>query len=633
MLQPTRLFDLIEYQRDNFPQQRAFVFRNDGKETAYSTQDIIDLAEKISIGLLRAGIQPDDKIASVVVKNRPEWVALDIALLQIGAVHVPVYPTISIFDFTFIFNQAEVKMCFIGDDGTYSLQKKIETAQNDVPTLKNIFTFDMPNDERLTMNDEQPLSSSFIVNPSSFTQLFPNETQLIQEKSRLERIKQNIRPDDLATIIYTSGTTGEPKGVMLSHRNILSNMLSIIPVIPIKAGYRGLSFLPLNHIFERIVTYAYTYVGANVTYVGIDNLGGDKGDLKAVQPHFFTAVPRLLEKVYERIYNRGTELTGLKKGLFFWALHLTDDYDYGIKYRGVKKLKMYIADRLIFSKWREALGGHIKGIVVGASPCPIKILKAFSAAGIPVREGYGLTEMSPGISFNYFEDNAALLGSVGRVVDNVEVFIDTGDGNYTVGEGEILAAGENVMLGYYKNPVETAKIIRYIDGKRWLCTGDIGRLEIKNGVTFLRITDRKKELFKTSNGKYVAPAPIENKLRENFMIDQVMLVGDNRKFVSALIVPAVEALQKWCTENGISWTRLNDIVNNPTVQKKYNDIVEKYNHFFGHTEQIKAFKLVPDSWEPTKTDGSISELTPTMKLKRRVILEKYKNTIEELYKV
>lgn len=633
MPQPTRLFDLIEYQRDNFPQQRAFVFRNDGKETAYSTEDIIVLAEKISIGLLQAGVQPDDKIASVVVKNRPEWVALDIALLQIGAVHVPVYPTISIFDFTFIFNQAEVKMCFIGDDATQSVLKKIETAQKDIPTLKGIYTFDVPNGERLTINDEQPLSASFIAHRSSFTQLFPDANIIIQERARLERIKQNIHPDDLATIIYTSGTTGEPKGVMLSHRNILSNMLSIIPVIPIKAGYRGLSFLPLNHIFERIVTYAYTYVGANVTYVGIDNLGGDNGDLKSVQPHFFTAVPRLLEKVYERIYNRGSDLKGIKKVLFFWALHLTNDYEYDIRYTGLKKIKIYIADRLIFSKWREALGGHIKGIIVGASPCPIKILKAFSAAGIPVREGYGLTEMSPGVSFNYFEKNAALLGTVGRVVDNVEVRIDTTEIGYAEGEGEILAAGENVMLGYYKKPEETAKIIRYIDGKRWCCTGDIGRLDIKNGITFLRITDRKKELFKTSNGKYVAPAPIENKLRESFMIEQVMLVGDNRKFVSALIVPAVEALQKWCAENGISWTRLNDIVNNPTVQKKYNDIVEKYNHFFGHTEQIKAFKLVPDSWESIKPDGGISELTPTMKLKRRVILEKYKGTIEEMYKV
>ncbi len=616
MNQPTRLFDLIEYQRDNFPQQRAFVFRHDGHETPYSTQDIITLAEKISVGLLQAGVQPDDKIATVIVKNRPEWVALDIALLQIGAVHVPVYPTISSSDYTFIFNQAEVKMCFIGDDSTNSVYKKIKSAQKDILSLEKIFLFDV------TANP----------NTTHYSELFPDNSTIEKERSRLERIKKSIRPDDLATIIYTSGTTGEPKGVMLSHRNIMSNMLSIIPVIPIEAGLRGLSFLPLNHIFERIVTYAYTYVGANVIYVGVDNLGGDNGDLKAVQPHFFTAVPRLLEKVYERIYNRGLELTGIKKRLFFWSLSLTDDYYYGIKYTGFRKIQMQIADKFIFSKWREALGGHIRGIVVGASPCPLKILKTFSAAGVPVREGYGLTEMSPGISFNYFEDNAALLGTVGRVVDNVEVRIDSSDGNYATGEGEILATGENVMIGYFKKPEETAKIIRYIDGKRWLCTGDIGKLETKNGTTFLRITDRKKELFKTSNGKYVAPAPIENKLRESFMIEQIMLVGDNQKFVSALIVPAVEVLQKWCTENSITWTRINEIVNNPRVQKKYNDIIQKSNNFFGHTEQIKAFKLVPDSWEPTKTDGSVGELTPTMKLKRRVILEKYKGVIDEMYR-
>ena len=616
MNQPTRLFDLIEYQLENFPQQRAFVFRHEGHETSYSTQDIITLSEKISIGLLQAGIQPDDKIATVIVKNRPEWMAIDIALLQIGAVHVPVYPTISSSDYTFIFNQAEVKMCFIGDDFNKSVYKKIKAAQPDILSLKEIYDFDAGSSQ----------------DAPHYSGIFANDANIEKERDRLERIKKNIRPDDLATIIYTSGTTGEPKGVMLSHKNILSNMLSIIPVVPIATGMRGLSFLPLNHIFERIVTYSYTYVGANVIYVGTDNLGGDNGDLKAVQPHFFTAVPRLLEKVYERIYNRGLELTGIKKRLFFWSLSLTDDYYYGIKYTGFRKIQMQIADRLVFSKWRAALGGHIVGIVVGASPCPLKILKTFSAAGVPVREGYGLTEMSPGISFNYFEDNAALLGTVGRVVDNVEVRIDSSDGTYATDEGEILATGENVMMGYYKKPEETAKIIKYIDGKRWLCTGDIGKLEIKNGVTFLRITDRKKELLKTSNGKYVAPAPIENKLRESFMIEQIMLVGDNQKFVSALVVPAVEALQKWCTENGITWTRLNEIVKNPTVQKKYNEIIQKYNSFFGHTEQIKAFKLIPDTWEPVKTDGSVGELTPTLKLKRRVILEKYKTMIEEMYK-
>ncbi len=612
MKNPTRLFDFIYHQNDNYPQEKAFSYRHEGKEvSSFSTTQIIELANKVSCGLLKLGLKPGDKITSIIVKNRPEWTILDLGMMQIGVINVPVYPSISSSDYVYIFNDAEVKMCFIGDDTEGSVFKKVKIAQSSVPSLSTIYTFDKTQNIHFWEDIWQN------------TEGYQNE---------VDRIKKTVLPSDLATIIYTSGTTGQPKGVMLSHENIVSNIKATIPIVPIQAGDRGLSFLPLNHIFERVCSYAYMYAGAEVTFTGVDNLGGDNGDLKAVQPHFFTTVPRLLEKVYEKIYNKGLELRGLKRAIFFWALRLTDDYDYDKEYSGFKKFQMSIADKLVFTKWREALGGSIKGIVVAASPCPLKILKTFSAAGIPVREGYGLTETSPGISINRFDKGMARLGCVGSVLEGVEVMIDSSDGNYAENEGEILSSGLNTMMGYYNKPEETAKVIRYIDGKRWLCTGDIGKFEEQNGFKFLKITDRKKELLKTSGGKYVAPAPIENKLREDFLIEQIMVVGDNQKFVSALIVPAIDALKDWCQHHGITWTQLSEIIDNQEVVKRYSEILEKYNPNFSHVEQVKAFRLVADNWESVKADGSVGELTPTMKLKRRVILQKYKGVIDEIYK-
>lgn len=612
MNNPTRLFDFIYFQQTQFPQQKAFAFRHEGKEvSSFSTQQIIELANKVSCGLLKMGVQPGDKIATITAKNRPEWTILDLGMLQIGVINVPVYPTISSSDYEYIFNEAQVKLCFIGDDKQESITRKVQAVLSNIPSLSTIYTFDktagMPHWEEIWLNDPT-------------------------QQEEVERIKATINPTDLATIIYTSGTTGQPKGVMLSHENIASNIRSVRPIFPIKAGERVLSFLPLNHIFERVAAYAYMYIGAQVTYTGVDNLGGDEGDLKAVKPHFFTTVPRLLEKVYEKIYNKGLELTGLKRRLFFWALSLTEDYEYDKEYSGFKKIQLNIANKLIFSKWREALGGNVKGIVVGASPCPVKIARTFSAAGIPVREGYGMTETSPGIAISRFDKGQSLLGCVGPVLEGVEVLIDSSDGNYNEGEGEILSCGLNNMLGYYNKPEETAKVIKFIDGKRFMCTGDIGKLIDHNGFKILKITDRKKELFKTSGGKYVAPAPIENKFRENFLIEQIMVVGDNQKFVSAIIVPAVEALKDWCQNNNVGWSELAEVINNQDVLKKYDEIIKKYNPEFSHVEQIKAFKLVSDTWEPVKADGSSGELTPTMKLKRRVLLEKYQGIIQEIYK-
>jgi long-chain acyl-CoA synthetase len=611
MKKPTRIFDFIYWQQAHFPQQKAFAYRHNGAEVAsFSTEEIIEQANQVSQGLLAMGLKPGDKVASIIVKNRPEWVILDIGMMQIGVINVPVYPTISAFEYEYIFNESAVKYCFIGDDERGSLMTKLNRVKDAIPSLSNIYTFDKTE------------------GVSFWRDIFKNDKKLQEE---VDRIKNTIRPDDLATIIYTSGTTGQPKGVMLSHHNLVSNIMSIMPIIPILAGERGLSFLPLNHIFEKAVTYAYIYVGANVTHTGTENLGGENGDLKVVKPHFFVTVPRLLEKVYEKIYNKGLELRGLKRTLFFWALKMADSYEYDKPYTGSNKIKFAIADALIFKKWRDALGGCVKGIVVGASPCPVQIAKVFSAAGIPIREGYGMTELSPGVSINRFDKNGAHLGTVGPIVNDVAVMIDPSDGNYAEGEGEILATGENVMMGYYNKPEETAKVIKYIDGKRWMCTGDIGKFEEYNGIKFLKITDRKKELFKTSGGKYVAPAPIENKFRENFLIEQIMVVGDNQKYISALIIPASDALKDWCQQHNITWTQLSEVVNNQSVVKKYREVIDSYNEFFGHVEQIKSFRLLPDVWEPVKADGSSGELTPTMKLKRRVILEKYKGVINEIY--
>jgi long-chain acyl-CoA synthetase len=611
MKKPTRLFDYIYFQKENYPQAKAYIYRHEGKEVlTYSTDEVVQIANKISRGLLRMGLKPGDTVGTIIVKNRPEWVALDLGMAQIGVINVPVYPTIAPSDYEYIFNESQVKLCFIGDDTEGSVLNKINNAIDAIPSLSRVYTFDKK------------------ATAPYWEEIFDDSEE---HQAEVERIKNTIKPEDLATIIYTSGTTGQPKGVMLSHDNIVSNIEAVKPITPIVAGERCLSFLPLNHVFERVSSYAYMYIGAQVIFTGIDNLGGEEGDLKMVKPHFFTTVPRLLEKVYEKIYNKGLELKGIKRNLFFWALKQVDDYEYDKEYSGWQGLKFSIANKLIFSKWREALGGNIKGILVAASPCPVKIARVFSAAGIPIREGYGMTELSPGVTISRFDKGQSRLGYVGPVLEGLEVTIDSSDGNYNPGEGEIMVTGRNVMIGYFKKPEETDKVVKNIDGKRWMCTGDIGKFDTFNGIKFLKITDRKKELFKTSGGKYVAPAPIENKFRENFLIEQIMVVGDNQKFVSAIIVPALDALKNWCNEHGIAWTNLQEVIDNQIVMNKYKEIVEKYNPLFAQVEQIKAFKLVTDNWEASKADGSPAELTPTMKLKRRVLVQKYQDLIDSIY--
>lgn len=606
-MQITRLFDFLYYQQEKFPQERSFGYRKNGRLVYFSTDEMVAMANKVSLGLLtKLGVKQGDKIALVSTQNRPEWVALDLGLQQIGAVSVPVYPTISQREYEYIFNEAEVKYCFCGGEEPLA---KVQQAQQNLPSLIEVFSF-----------DETPGIP------------FWESTWAEGDLSPVEEIKRTIQPGDLASLIYTSGTTGEPKGVMLSHENIVSNILAIAPLAPVREGYRVLSFLPLCHVFERVATFFYLYLGANVVHTGTDNLGGEEGELKAIRPHFFTTVPRLLEKVYEKIYNKGYELRWLRRALFFWALRLADSFELDKKYTGWEGLKRKIADRLVFSKWREALGGNLQGVVTGAAACPEKIAKVFCAAGIRIREAYGLTETSPGLTINRFENEGVMLGTVGQVIEGVKLRIDSSEGNYAEGEGEVIATGPNIMMGYYKKPAATAAMIKVIDGERWLYTGDIGKMvDGPQGRQFLKITDRKKELLKTSGGKYVAPAPIESKLREDFLIEQVIVIGEQRKFVSALIVPAREALHDWCERHGIRFTTLGEAIRLPQVQERYQRVIDKYNPLFSHIEQIKKFSLLDTAWETVKSDGSEGELTPTMKLKRRVILAKYAPVIEKIY--
>jgi long-chain acyl-CoA synthetase len=602
-----RIFDFLDYQLEHYPTDKSFAKKVDGEWIYYSTQDIIDQSVKLAAGLLELGVKPGDKVAISSYKNRPEWTIADIATQIIGVINVPLYPTISSNEFEYVLNDSEVKYAFVGAQDLYD---KMSAAQANVPSLIGIYTFDK--------QEGRP-----------YWEDMWNESRAAE----VEELKKTIKSEDIATIIYTSGTTGNPKGVVLKHSSIIHVVIESCIILPKKSrGMETLSFLPLCHIFERAVSFAYMYKGMHCHYTGTDNLGGETGDLRSVAPYFFTTVPRLLEKVYEAIFNKGLELTGIKKFLFFWALRLTEDYQYDKTYSGWAAMKRKIADKLIFSKWREALGGNIQGIVTGAAPCPQTILKVFSAAGVPVREGYGLTETAPTISINYFEDGAALIGTVGPIIPGVEVIIDSSDGSYKEGEGEILCKGPNVMVGYYKKPEENKRVFKEIDGVTWFCTGDIGKFVLgKNDRKFLKITDRKKELLKTSGGKYVAPAPIEGRFREAFLIEQIMIVGEYKKFVSALIVPAEAALKSWCEDHDIKWTSLEEVVKHPKVIQRYQWICDKYNPEFSHIEQVKKFALVPGQWEAVKSDGSLSELTPTMKLKRRVIREKCADYIDDLY--
>jgi long-chain acyl-CoA synthetase len=579
----TRLFDVLHSQKTNCPQAKTLSFKYGGNEwISLSIDQTIEAVDNYSLAFLANGLQKGDKVA-IISANRPEWNLCDNGLMQAGGINVPIYPTSSEKDYEFICNDAEIQYLFIGDGTIYDRVKELKSK---CPSIKEIYSFEKVENCK---------------HVSEFLALSNEDL-----RPTLKTIMDSIDPMELATIIYTSGTTGTPKGVMLSHNNIVSNIKAVAISLPLIQGQIALSFLPLCHIFERVVTYYYFAIGVNVYYA--DSLEKISENLKEVKPHFFTTVPRLLEKVYDKLIAKGNELTGFKKSLYFWAIKLANNY----KENQGWDIRYAIADKLIYSKWREALGGNIVGIVTGAAALQERLARVFNAAGISVREGYGQTETSPVISFNRFEKGGFKFGSVGLLIPDVELRF--GD------NGEIQVKGPNVMMGYYKNDKATNETI--MDG--WLHTGDVGVLEEGK---YLKITDRIKELFKTSGGKYVAPQVIENKLKESRFIEQVIVVGENEKFISALIIPSFVNLKEWAMSNHINEPNDVALLDNPSVQALYKSEIERLNKGFGQVEQVKKFKLIAKEW--TIDSG---ELTPTLKVKRKIIMEKCKSDVDFFYK-
>ncbi|UYQ94598.1 long-chain fatty acid--CoA ligase [Chitinophaga horti] len=597
MLKPYRLFDAVKFQSEKFPKQEMLVSKVNGEWKPYSTQDVSTITNKFSAGLLQLGVSGNDytpegadKIA-IISNNRPEWVFTDIAVQQTGAILVPIYPTCSVQELQFILNDAAVKYLFVSSE---ELLLKARSISHDVPSLRNIFTF-----------DETPQADHW-------TKVMDGATpELLQQ---VEKVKAEIDWEHLATIIYTSGTTGQPKGVMLTHRNIISNVFFSKESFPFEDAPESkvLSFLPLNHIFEKTCTYIYLYSGISIYYA--ESMEKIADNLREIKPDGFTTVPRLLEKVFEKIMSKGNELTGLKRKLFFWSVSLAGKYDVKKDHGAWYNFKLRIANKLVFSKWREALGGRITFIVTGGAACNEKLLRIFNAAQIPVYEGYGPTENSPVISVNRKKPlGDRYFGTTGPAITGIEVKLAE--------DGEILVKGPTVMKGYYKRPDLTAETV--IDG--WLHTGDIG---VWIDQKFLKITDRKKELFKTSGGKYVAPQPIENKMKESPFVEQIMVVGNERKFVGALIVPSFTMLKQWMPQNGLTFTTNEAAIREPKVLEMFKEVVESFNNYFNHVEQIKRFELMPREWSI-----ETGEMTPKLSLKRKIVMEKYKDAIERIYDV
>jgi len=571
---------------EKFPQDEAFCDKVDGEWRKTSTAEYIEKANAISRGLIKKGIEPGDKIA-MISNNRSEWNICDIGIQQVGAIGVPVYPTISAEDYDYIFNDAGVKLCIVSDEELYH---KVNSIIDNVSTLNEVYVFEAVNDTK------------------SWTELLEDPDAELD--AEIEKRKAAIKYEDLVTLIYTSGTTGNPKGVMLSHQNLLSNVIACEPRLPVDSSAKSLSFLPVCHVYERMLLYLYQYTGVSIYFAeSMDTIGDN---LKEVKPQVFTAVPRLLEKVYDKIIAKGEALTGIKRKLFFWAVDIGEQYDV-VGRSGWYNFKLKVARKLIFSKWQEALGGQTLAVASGSAALQPRLARVFLGAGIPVMEGYGLTETSPVISVNFEEGNNVRIGTTGPVLDNVEVKIAE--------DGEILAKGPNVMMGYYNQPEKTAEAI---DKDGWFHTGDIG--EFVEGK-FLKITDRKKEIFKTSGGKYIAPQVMENKFKESRFIEQIMVIGENQKMPAAFIVPAFEFIQEWAKHKGHNiGSSETDIASSEIVIERVQKEVDGYNAGFGKWEQIKRFELVDHLWTPESGD-----LTPTLKPKRRVLLERHKDLYDKIY--
>ncbi|HAN17928.1 MAG TPA: long-chain fatty acid--CoA ligase [Bacteroidales bacterium] len=589
MMELTRTFDLLERYRELYPMDDALAGKQDGVWVKYSTRDYINYSNYISCGLLALGYKKGDKIATIL-NSRPEWNFIDMGLSQVGIVHVPIYPTIGTEEYDYILKHSEVKAVFISSKLIWN---KIKPVVNQVSTIQSIYSLS---------EIEELISWEVVLEAGK-----ENYEKLIDT---VHSIKDSITPDEMISIIYTSGTTGNPKGVMLTHKNIVSNFVSTSKAHALGYGHRTLSFLPLCHIYERMMNYHFQYKGIAIYYA--ESLGTITADIKDVKPHIFNTVPRLLEKVYDGIIGKGKNLPYLKKQVFFWAVNLGLKYRLNGKYRFWYNFKLTIARKLIFSKWKEALGGEDLIIVSGGAALQERLARIFWAAGIDVIEGYGLTETSPVIAVNFHTPQICKFGTVGKILENVQVKIDD--------DGEILSKGPNLMLGYYKEPELTSEVI---DSEGWFHTGDIGHIDDDG---FLKITDRKKEMFKTSAGKYIAPQVIENKFKESFFIEQLMVIGENEKFASALISPNFQFLHDWCSIHKVQYRDNTELVHLPEVIARYQKEVNKYNITLGEHEKIKRFRLVCEEWS-----AQSGELSQTQKLKRNIVFEKYKDIIAEIY--
>ena len=585
----TRLFEFPHYQLENFSLNKSLTSFKDGKWNSISTQEYINQANQISRGLLRLGIKKDDKIAVISTTNRTEWNIMDIGILQLGAQNVPIYPTISKEDYEYVLNHSGAIYCFASDQ---TILDKLNLIKGNTQ-LKGVYTFDEIKGEH---------------NWDEILQLGKDESN----QDEVEKCKEAVSTDDLATLIYTSGTTGRPKGVMLSHGNIVSNVLASEKRVPLTFGEtKALSFLPICHIFERMILYLYQYCGVEIHFA--ESIEKMSDNLKEVQPNVMTAVPRLYEKVFDKIYGRGADLKGIKQKLFYWAIDIGLQYEpYGANGWWYEK-KLGLARKLIFSKIKDGLGGKLDLMVSGSAALQPRLTRFFAAAEMPIMEGYGLTETSPVTSVNDQRNGGFRVGTVGRIIDGVEVKIAE--------DGEILVKGPNIMLGYYKDADKTASVMT----GEYFHTGDIGEVS-KDG--FLKITDRKKEMFKTSGGKYVAPALIENQLKQSRFIEQVMVIGENEKMPAAIIQPNFEFVREWAERHNITLKNNQELASNEQVIKRIEEEVTICNSNFGKWETIKKFELTADEWS---IDGG--HLTPTMKMKRKIIKEIYKDLYEKIYRI
>jgi len=585
----TRTFDLLERYQNHFMKEDALVVKQKGKWIKYSSQQYIDYSYQFGYGLLAMGFKKGDKIATIS-NNRPEWNFIDMGMAMIGVVHVPLYTSLSAVEYENILKHSDSRFVFISDS---KLLKKLKPVLDQISTIESAYTFD------------------FIQNEKNWMEIISlGQKSAVYYKNELDKIKSDIRPEDFASLIYTSGTTGTSKGVMLSHTNLVRNFLAAAEVFNLKPEQNYLSILPLCHVGGRMGNYQTQYSGCSIYYA--ENMGTIATDMREIKPHGFDAVPRILEKIFDTIIKKGKQLKGAKKAIFFWAVKI------GLKYKPVGesnwlyRLKLKIADKLIFSKWREAIGGNIESVGCGGAALQPRIERVFWAAGIKVLNMYGLTETSPIITINRKTKPDLRLGSVGSIIEGIEVKI--------ANDGEILCKGHNVMMGYYKDPELTKKVFT-ADG--WFCTGDIGTIENNK---FLFVTDRKKEIFKLSSGKFIVPQVIENKFKESLFIEQIMVIGEHEKFASAIIAPDYLFIKDWCEANNVTSDNNIELLENNQLIDIFNKEIQKLNRTISDFEKINRFRLIPDVWSP-----ATGELSPTLKLKRKIIAEKYQDLIDQIY--